>query len=208
MTEITEGALLWTPRPEFIRNSNVVRFMDWLRAEKNVDLPNYDALWRWSVGFPEEFWATLWDHFHIESETPYEQVLDRRVMPGAKWFAGSRVNYAEHLLRHERHAAADETVFQHLSETRPLARMSWRELGRQVRILATQLRALGVQPGDAVVSYMPNVPETAIAMMATRHAVLITSMRASASSAAQRSPSLFIATSSSFVTLCMRIRLE
>ena len=88
-------------------------------------------------------------------------------MPGARWFEGSRVNYAEHLLRYEADADADEVVFYHCSEHRPLSTMTWRELGGQVRIVATQLREMGVNPGDRVVSYMPNVPETAIAMMAT-----------------------------------------
>ncbi len=88
-------------------------------------------------------------------------------MPGTRWFEGSRVNYAEHLLRHEAIAGEGQAALQACSETRPLAAMSWRELGRQVRILATQLRALGVAPGDRVAAYMPNVPETAVAMMAT-----------------------------------------
>ena len=164
---VQEGELLWTPSAEFARASNVTRYLDWLRGKGGKDLADYDALWRWSVQEPEQFWASMWDYFDVRSETPYRQVLDRRTMPGAKWFEGARVNYAEHLLRHEENAGPDEVVFQHLSECRPLARMSWQELGRQVRIVATQLRALGVGPGDRVVSYMPNVPETAVAMMAS-----------------------------------------
>ena len=87
-------------------------------------------------------------------------------MPGASWFPGSRVNYAEHILRREGDHP-DRTVFPHLSETRPLAEMTWGDLGTKVRILATRLRERGVGPGDRVVSYMPNVPETIIAMLAT-----------------------------------------
>jgi acetoacetyl-CoA synthetase len=163
---VTEGQLLWTPRPEFARNSNVAQYMQWLRESRNVPVSDYDALWRWSVTDLEGFWSSIWDYFKVQSSTPYRKVLDRRVMPGARWFEDSRVNYAEHLLRHEAEAP-DDVVFHHLAETRPLATMSWSELGRQVRILATQLRAMGVKPGDRVVSYMPNVPETAVAMMAT-----------------------------------------
>ncbi|WP_020650924.1 acetoacetate--CoA ligase [Solimonas variicoloris] len=163
---VQEGELLWTPRPEFAERSQIARYQRWLREQRGVDTGDYAALWRWSVDEPEAFWATIWDYFDVQSSVSYSQVLDRRAMPGAKWFENSRVNYAEHLLRHEK-TAPDAPVFHHLSETRPLATMSWRELGRQVRILATQLRALGVRPGDRVVSYMPNVPETAIAMMAT-----------------------------------------
>ncbi|WP_366919505.1 acetoacetate--CoA ligase [Hydrocarboniphaga sp.] len=164
---VVEGELLWTPDVDWVRNSNLTQHLAWLRNCRGKDFEDYDALWRWSVRSPEEFWAAQWDYFDVLSDTPYRQVLDRCVMPGAKWFEGSRVNYAEHLLRHESKAGADEIAIQHLTETRPLARMSWHELGRQVRIVATQLRSMGVKPGDCVVSYMPNVPETAIAMMAT-----------------------------------------
>lgn len=164
---VKEGELLWTPRAAFAQDSNLLQFMAWLKRERGRDLPDYHALWRWSVSDLEGFWGAIWDYFRIDSSTPYTQVLDRRVMPGAKWFEGSRLNYAEHLLRYEATAAPGETAFHHLSETRPLARMSWQEVGRQVRILATRLRALGIQPGDRIVSYMPNVPETAIAMMAS-----------------------------------------
>ncbi|HZR33903.1 MAG TPA: acetoacetate--CoA ligase [Nevskia sp.] len=163
---VKEGELLWTPRPEFAANSNLAHYMTWLRQTRKLDFKDYEALRHWSVTEIEDFWASIWDYFKVQSEQPYQRVLDRRVMPGAKWFEGSRLNYAEHLLRAEA-AKGDAPVFHHLSENRALARMSWNEMGRQVRILATQLRALGVVPGDRVVSYMPNVPETAIAMMAT-----------------------------------------
>jgi len=163
---VKEGELLWTPRPEFAQNSGIARYLRWLAAERGVLLADYDALWRWSVDQTEAFWASIWDYFGVISETPYTRVLDRREMPGNQWFEGSRVNYAEHLLRHEETLAA-QPVFHHLTESRELAQMNWVELGRQVRILATQLRAMGIGPGDRVVSYMPNVPETAIAMMAT-----------------------------------------
>src|SRR3546814_4854213 len=87
-------------------------------------------------------------------------------MPGVLWFEGSRVNYAEHLLRHESRTP-DAPALLHASELRPLESTSWRELGAQVRVLAERLRALGIRPGDRVAAYMPNVPETAIAMLAT-----------------------------------------
>jgi acetoacetyl-CoA synthetase len=163
---VKEGELLWKPRTQFAEASNLAHYLRWLKQQRGLEFAGYDALWRWSVKDIEGFWASIWDHFEVQSDQPYKQVLERRVMPGAKWFEGSRLNYAEHLLRAEG-AAEGRTVFHHLTEHRPLARMSWGELGRQVRILATQLRALGVMPGDRVVSYMPNVPETAIAMMAT-----------------------------------------
>jgi acetoacetyl-CoA synthetase len=163
---INEGELLWAPRREFAQASNLAHYMKWLDETHGKPFASYHELWRWSVTDIEGFWASIWEYFKVDSETPYRQVLDRRVMPGARWFEGSRVNYAEHLLRHEAAAAPDEIVFHHVSENRPLSTMTWHELGRQVRILATQLRAMGVVPGDRIVSYMPNVPETAVAMMA------------------------------------------
>src|SRR5580698_2377180 len=164
---VKEGELLWTPRPEFAEASNLTRYMRWLKQTRGTDYADYDALWRWSVTDIEGFWASIWEYFQVMSDQPYLRVLDQRAMPGGKWFEGSRLNYAEHLLRTETGPGEARTVFHHLTENRPLQTMSWGELGRQVRILATQLRSLGVVPGDRVVSYMPNVPETAIAMMAT-----------------------------------------
>lgn len=167
MANTPEGALLWTPKPEFAERSRLVAFRRWLQQTRGLAFADYEALRQWSVTEIEAFWAAIWDYFKVQSDAPYTAVLSSREMPGARWFEGSRVNYAEHLLRHEAHAAPDAVVFHHCTETRPLATMRWQELGRQVRIVATQLRALGLQPGDRVVSYLPNVPETAVAMLAT-----------------------------------------
>ncbi|MBL6749863.1 MAG: acetoacetate--CoA ligase [Nevskia sp.] len=163
---VAEGELLWTPSAEFVQRSNLVRYMGWLRRERGLEFADYHALWQWSVHDTEGFWRSIWEFFDVQSDTPLQRVLDSKAMPGTRWFEGTRVNYAEHLLRHQSQSP-DQVVFHHISETRPLAGMTWRELGRQVRIVATQLRAMGVAPGDRVVSYMPNVPETAVAMMAT-----------------------------------------
>ncbi len=161
-----EGELLWTPRPEYAAASGVERFRHWLARERGLTLADYEALRRWSVDELEPFWAALWDYFAIQSDTPYLRVLDTRQMPGARWFEGAHVNYAEHLLRHEAQMP-EAPAFFHSSELRAPAVMTLGELGRQVRILAGQLRRLGIRPGDHVGAYMPNIPETAIAMMAT-----------------------------------------
>jgi acetoacetyl-CoA synthetase len=163
---MTEGQLLWTPDPDAARNSSVARFMRYL-SERGHTFSTNDELWRWSVSDLEGFWAAIWEYFDVQSSRPYERVLDERVMPGTVWFRGSQVNYAEHMLRHEAKAAPGEAALVHSSELRPLARMSWQELGGAVRVLATRLRALGVRPGDKVAAYMPNIPETVIAMLAT-----------------------------------------
>lgn len=165
--QIQAGDLLWTPDAGTVAASNLVDFLHWLRRHRSLSLADYEALWHWSVTDTSGFWSAIWDYFEVLSDQPYDRVIDRLVMPGATWFAGSRVNYAEHLLRHEATRPADAIAFHHGSEVRELATMTWTEVGRQVRILATQLRALGIAPGDRVAAYLPNVPEAAIAMMAT-----------------------------------------
>ena len=161
---VKEGDLLWTPGPERVERAHLTAYVRWLERERNLRFPSYHALWEWSVTDIEAFWQSQWDYFGIQSSAPVEKVLGSKKMPGAQWFPGARLNYAEHCLRKERPGA---TAVLHLSERSPLAEMSWEELGGKVRILATQLRKLGVQRGDRVVAYLPNIPEALIAMLAT-----------------------------------------
>lgn len=163
----SEGKLLWTPSEAFAQGSQMAAYMRWLKAERGLDFADYEAMRRWSVDRLEDFWASLWEYFEIHSDAPWRSVLDTREMPGCKWFEGSRVNYAEHLLRAEAAAPADKVAIHHASESAPLRTMTWHELGRQVRVLATQLRALGIRPGDRIVSYLPNIPETVVAVLAS-----------------------------------------
>jgi len=138
--------------------------MEWLRERGIVDVDDYQSLWQWSVDDIETFWASLWDYFEIISDTPYTQVVSSLEMkPGNRWFVGSKVNLAEHILRN---AKTGEPALYYLSETRPLGDLGWDELTVKVRTLATRMRAMGVQPGDAVCALMPNIPETVIAMLA------------------------------------------
>jgi len=161
---VTEGQLLWQPGEEFAINSNIAHYINWLKTNNIVDCANYHELWQWSVDHIEAYWASLWDYFEILSDMPYEKVTDSLEMkPGNRWFIGSRVNWAEHILRHER---PGEAALYSLSETRPLTSMNWNDLAGKVRILATRMRAMGVMPGDAVCCLMPNIPETVIAMLA------------------------------------------
>lgn len=163
---VEEGAMLWEPSRAFAEEANITAFRRWLN-DRGHALADYQALWRWSVADIDGFWAAIWTYFEILSDTPYEAVRTGSDMLHTQWFPGSRVNYAEHLLRHESAAAPGEVAMHHSSETRAPATMTWSELGDQVRLVATSLRALGIKPGDRVVSYMPNVPETLIAMLAT-----------------------------------------
>lgn len=162
---VREGELLWTPPEAFVSSSNITALMAWLKAQRIVDVDDYAALWQWSVDEPEAFWASLWQYFDVLSDTPYTRVVDSLEMrPGIKWFEGSRVNFAEHILRHAQNN--DGAAIYAMSEAATLRQTSWSELARQVRVLATALRARGIQPGDSVCGVMPNLTETVVAMLA------------------------------------------
>jgi len=161
---VREGDLLWTPNASWIANTNLTAFMDWLERERGKHFTDYMSLWRWSVSDVEGFWLAIWDFFDIQSSSPPTQVLESRSMPGTRWFPGARFNYSEHALRRAR-PGADAVLFQ--SETTPLTGVPWEHFADQVRTLATQLRALGIERGDRVVAYLPNIPQTMIAMFAT-----------------------------------------
>jgi acetoacetyl-CoA synthetase len=162
---VTEGELLWTPSAQFAYDSQLARFMRWLETHRSLRFTDYATMWQWSVSDPDAFWGALWEYFEVASSTPYTAVHSGE-MPRTRWFTGARINFAEHLLRYEKQAAPDEVAIVHSSEIRPQAEITWHELGAAVRTVATWLRSLGVVPGDRVVSYLPNVPEAAIAMMA------------------------------------------
>jgi acetoacetyl-CoA synthetase len=161
---VGEGDLLWTPTREQIEKTNLHRFTTWLARERGLHFDDYQALWRWSVIDLDGFWQAIWDYFQIDASVPPTCSLGNRSMPGAEWFPGAQLNYAQHVLRQER-PGTDALLF--LNEVKPLAGMPWEELAGSVRILATRLRELGVRRGDRVVAYMPNIPQTMIAMLAT-----------------------------------------
>ncbi|HVW70925.1 MAG TPA: acetoacetate--CoA ligase [Steroidobacteraceae bacterium] len=161
---LKEGDLLWTPSRERVDKAHLTAFTRWLGAERGRSFASYADLWQWSVDDLEGFWQAIWDYFEVQSSAPHERVLADRRMPGAEWFPGARLNYAQHALRNERPNA---TALLYLSERAALTSLSWEELASKVRILATQLRKLGVRPGDRVAAFMPNIPQTVIAMLAT-----------------------------------------
>lgn len=164
MTEpVHEGSLLWTPGPARVASANLTAFAAWL-AERGRRFDTYDAMWRWSVTDLEGFWLAIWDYSGIQASVPPERVLASRAMPGAEWFPGARLNYAQHVLRNE---VPGQDALMSLSESAPLAGLDWAELAGQVRILATRLREMGVRPGDRVACYLPNIPQAVIAMLAT-----------------------------------------
>jgi acetoacetyl-CoA synthetase len=139
------------------------RFMRWAGERHGRVFSGYEEMWEWSVGELESFWADIWEFCGVKAAAPYERVLASREMPGARWFEGAQLNYAENLLGgHE----PDETALLHSSELRELGEIDWGELRSQVAAAAAGLRALGVGRGDRVVAYMPNIPETLIAFLA------------------------------------------
>jgi acetoacetyl-CoA synthetase len=145
---VKEGELMWTPRPEWLAETNLKALMRWLERERGLKFEDYHALWRWSVEHLEDFWAAMWDYFGIDASEPYQRVLGRREMPGAEWFPGARLNYAQHVMRQEKQ---DAPALLFASETTPLSSMPWSKLAGDVRILATRLRAMGVRPGRVAV---------------------------------------------------------
>ena len=158
------GELLWTPTPERVERAVMTRYMRWLEAERGVAVDDYRSLWKWSVTDLEAFWASIWDFFEVRASAPYTDVLPDRAMPGARWFPGAELNYAEHPFRDK---PDDEIAVLHASELRELGRLTWGELRDQVARTAAGLRELGVERGDRVVAYLPNVPETLVAFLAT-----------------------------------------
>ncbi|HEV2583957.1 MAG TPA: AMP-binding protein, partial [Ktedonobacteraceae bacterium] len=163
-TPISEGTLLWEPSEAVKQHSNMLRYMHWLEREKGLRFDTPDELWHWSVDNLEEFWASMWDYFQIKASRPYQSVLSDHAMPGAQWFSGAELNYAEHVFRN-RTNARPALIFQ--SETQPLTELSWDDLYQQVCTLAAALRTMGVQRGDRVVSNIPNIPQAAVAFLAS-----------------------------------------
>ncbi|MDO8213659.1 acetoacetate--CoA ligase [Conexibacter sp. CPCC 206217] len=159
----TTPPVLWTPELARAQRAQLTRFARWLAQERDVRADGYAALWQWSVDEPEAFWAAIWDYFEVIAHTPYERVLGRREMPGAQWFPGATLNYAEHVFRDR---DDDAVAIRHASELRPLAETTWGELRDLTARVAAALRAEGIGSGDRVVAYMPNVVETVAALLA------------------------------------------
>jgi acetoacetyl-CoA synthetase len=155
--------LLWTPSPERIERSKLRAYERWLARSRGLRFESYDELWRWSVDDLDAFWSSICEFFDVHFETPPDSVLGRREMPGAEWFPGARLNYAEHVFRGKR---GGDVAIQHASELRELGGWTWDELRTRTAAVAAGLRAAGVGEGDRVVAYLPNIPETVAAFLA------------------------------------------
>ena len=153
---------LWIPTPERVKNSNLTRYLNFLKQEKGASFAAYSDLHRWSVTKPADFWESIWKFSGIKSSAPYTKVMGEPKMPGTKWFEGARLNFAENLLRFR----DDRIALIARAEGKPRREITYRELSEQVSQVATAIKRAGVEPGDRVAGYLPNIPETVIAMLA------------------------------------------
>ena len=154
---------LWTPSEERKRDAIISHFIDKINARHSLNLESYPELYQWSIEYIPDFWAAVWDFAEIKASKPFTQVIeDLTKFPGAKWFPGARLNFAENLLRYQ----DDHLAFIFQGETQSSKQMTYAELQDAVARLARSLREAGVGAGDRVVGYMPNLIETAVAMLA------------------------------------------
>ncbi len=156
-----QAELLWQPSEKRIERATLTRYTRWLETELELSFDDYAGLWKWSTDNVEAFWATVWEYFDVIGD--YDEVLADGSMPGAKWFSGAELSYAEHVFRDR---PGDRVAIRHASELRELGEWTWAELREQTARIAAGLRAMGIERGDRVVAYMPNIPETAAAFYA------------------------------------------
>jgi acetoacetyl-CoA synthetase len=159
----SDAELLWTPSAERIERATLTRYEQWLASERGLRFDDYAALWRWSVDDLPGFWSSIAEFFDVRFEQPASSVLGPSDMPGAEWFPGSRLSYAEHIFRGK---ADDAVALRFASESRAVDEWTWAELRAETARIADGLRGLGVEPGDRVAAYLPNIPETVAAFLA------------------------------------------
>jgi acetoacetyl-CoA synthetase len=158
--------VLWQPPADVRERSRLGRYLEWLEASGGPRLRSYDAAWRWSVEQPGAFWRSVWDHFEVMAHAPPSGDLVEARMPGARWFPGAALNYAEHALRLPGRTDEDAVIMGR-SQTRPATDLTAAELRDAVARFRAGLQRLGVRRGDRVAAFLPNVPETIVALLAT-----------------------------------------
>jgi len=157
------GKLLWKSSQELKEQANITKFISFVNVKHGLTIDSYDELYDWSIEKIPDFWAAMWEFAPIKASRKYDEVVDDlSKFPGAKWFGGARLNFAENLLRYR----DNHLAFIFKGETQKSARVTYAELYDSVARLAKSLREAGVKPGDRVAAYMPNLIETAIAMLA------------------------------------------
>ncbi|SBW17800.1 acetoacetyl-CoA synthetase [Candidatus Protofrankia californiensis] len=163
MSEATPGSPLWEPTRERIAQANITRYQEFLRSKRGLDFPDYESLWRWSVDDLETFWGSIWEYFGLHVVSSYEQVLADESMPGAQWFPGARLNFAQYVLDQGDPQAVAVVGTDESGAIRTWIRATLRE---QVASLAAWLRRARIGPGDVVVGYIPNIGEAVVAFLA------------------------------------------
>ncbi len=156
--------IVWRPSQQQRESAVITAFCRWLGNRRQRRFNTYEELWEWSVTDLEGFWTAVWEFFDIQPSRPYERALGARRLPGADWFPGARVNYARHIFRSR---DPHEIAISHASELRDLSTWSWGDLYAHTAEVAAGLRTLGVSSGDVVAAYMPNIPETVAAFLAS-----------------------------------------
>ena len=164
MHESTRRLPLWTPTAQRIENTNLTRYIHWLAANHDLHFETYSELWRWSVEKIGPFWQTVWDFCEIKAAQRGSVALPNSTMPGATWFPEARLNYAENIFAHMNNA---HPALLYESENEPLIEIGWQELYAKTAALQAAFIAMGVEEGDRVVAYLPNIPEAIIACLAT-----------------------------------------
>jgi acetoacetyl-CoA synthetase len=155
---------LWMPSEERLKKANITRFIGFVNKKHGLEINSYNELYKWSIENIPDFWAAMWEFGEIKASHGYDTVVDDLgKFPSAKWFSGTRLNFAENLLKRR----DNHTAFVFRGENQKSAKMTYAELYDSVARLAKPLREAGVTPGDRVAAYMPNLMETAIAMLAT-----------------------------------------
>ncbi len=156
---------LWAPSAEAVERSNMTAYMRWLESEHELSFDgDYARLWEWSVENVEDFWHSIWDYFDVAADGDATTVLASAGMPGAEWFPGTSLNYAEHIFRGKDPSAL---AIQHAAEGSDLAEITWGDLSSRVASFAAGLRSLGVERGDRVAAYLPNGPEAIVGFLAS-----------------------------------------
>ncbi|GGN58373.1 acetoacetate-CoA ligase [Streptomyces albiflavescens] len=156
--------LLWTPGPRELEDSNVALFMEWLEETRGLRFPDYAELWRWSSTDLAGFWSAVWEYYGLDAVTGYDEVLADATMPGARWFTGARLNFAERCLAQ---ATDERPALVSVTEGGEPVEMSWDRLRREVAVVSAALRRMGVRPGDRVAGYLTNLPQAVVALLAT-----------------------------------------
>lgn len=169
----SRGDLLWRPDEARRNEANITSYKRWLADNRGLSVNGYHDLWRWSVSNPDGFWESIWDYFDIQAAEPYQSICPNRAMPGEAdfagampgegWFEGARLNYAEHVFRNQ---TGDRPALIYRSENGPVKELSWHDLESAVASVASWLRDNGIEAGDRVVGYLPNVPQAVVCFLA------------------------------------------